>query len=144
MYTFAKNVAVNFQNFLNHRSDGSRVKFLYWHFSDDDLVPYDMSNDTKFTKVKQPKYIRDCMEGKNYHKLHIGLMQLIYFGMKWLLAIMSIGFLANHRLCKHPQNQLVRVYQCLFTTFPLHLIHSSMVWYFQNNFESLINEVILL
>ena len=32
-----------------------------------------------------------------------------------LLAIMCIGFLANHHLFKHPQNQLVRVYQCLFT-----------------------------
>lgn len=31
--------------------------------SDDDLAPYDMSNDTKFTKVKHPKYIRECMEG---------------------------------------------------------------------------------
>ena len=34
-----------------------------------------------------------------------------------LLAIMCIGILANHHLCKHPQNQLVRVYQCLITTF---------------------------
>ncbi|KAK7507597.1 hypothetical protein BaRGS_00001532 [Batillaria attramentaria] len=31
--------------------------------SDDDLVPYDMSNDKKVSKVKAPKYIRDCMEG---------------------------------------------------------------------------------
>ncbi|KAK6187771.1 hypothetical protein SNE40_005723 [Patella caerulea] len=31
--------------------------------SDDDLEPYDMSNDVKKTKVKNPKYIRDCMEG---------------------------------------------------------------------------------
>ena len=29
------------------------------------------------------------------------------------------------------------------STFPLHLINSSMVWYFQNNSESLINEVLL-
>ena len=43
-----------------------------------------------------------------------------------LLAIMCIGFLANHRVCKHPQNQLVRI--CHFSnTFPLHLIHSSML-----------------
>ena len=34
-----------------------------------------------------------------------------------LLAIMYIGFLANHCVCNHPHNQLVRVYQCLFTTF---------------------------
>ncbi|XP_033735198.1 telomere length regulation protein TEL2 homolog [Pecten maximus] len=31
--------------------------------SDDDLEPYDMSNDVKVTKVKRPKYVRDCMEG---------------------------------------------------------------------------------
>jgi len=31
--------------------------------SDDDLVPYDMSNDTKVTSCKPPKYIRECMEG---------------------------------------------------------------------------------
>ncbi|XP_060555016.1 telomere length regulation protein TEL2 homolog isoform X2 [Ruditapes philippinarum] len=31
--------------------------------SDDDLEPYDMSHDTKTSKVRQPKYIRDCMEG---------------------------------------------------------------------------------
>ena len=31
--------------------------------SDDDLVPYDMSFDKKMSKVKAPKYIRDCMEG---------------------------------------------------------------------------------
>lgn len=37
------------------------------YFSDDDLIPYDMSNDVKLTKVKQPKYIRDCMEGKLLH-----------------------------------------------------------------------------
>ena len=34
-----------------------------------------------------------------------------------LLAIMCIGFLANHRLCKHPLNHLVHVYQCIFTTY---------------------------
>ncbi|XP_064625964.1 telomere length regulation protein TEL2 homolog isoform X2 [Lineus longissimus] len=31
--------------------------------SDDDLVPYDMSNDTPQLKVKEPRYLRDCMEG---------------------------------------------------------------------------------
>ncbi|PIK35251.1 putative telomere length regulation protein TEL2-like isoform X1 [Apostichopus japonicus] len=31
--------------------------------SDDDLEPYDMSGDTKVTKVKEPVYVRDCMEG---------------------------------------------------------------------------------
>ena len=36
-----------------------------------------------------------------------------------LLAIMCIGFLANHRLCKHSHNQLVRVYQCYLQLFKL-------------------------
>ena len=31
--------------------------------SDDDLEPYDMSDDVKVMKIKQPKYIRECMEG---------------------------------------------------------------------------------
>ena len=35
------------------------------------------------------------------------------------LAIICIGFLGNHRLCTHSYNQLVRVYQCLFTTFQI-------------------------
>ena len=64
-----------------------------------------------------------------------------------LLGIMCVGFLADHRFCKHPQSQLVRVYQRFIynfsNTFPLHLILSSMVWYFQNNSESLVIEVIL-
>ena len=43
----------------------------------------------------------------------------------------SIGFFACHRFCKHPQSQLVRVYQRFIykfpNTFPLNLILSSMV-----------------
>ena len=37
----------------------------------------------------------------------------------------SLLSLANHRLCKHSHNQLVRVYHCLFTTFQIifKLIH---------------------
>ncbi|KAH9490222.1 TEL2, telomere maintenance protein 2 [Bulinus truncatus] len=31
--------------------------------SDDDLEPYDMSNDVKVTKSAPPKYVRECMEG---------------------------------------------------------------------------------
>lgn len=30
---------------------------------DDEFEPYDMSNDKEISKVKAPKYIRDCMEG---------------------------------------------------------------------------------
>ena len=37
--------------------------------SDDDLEPYDMSADAMATKVKQPKYIRECMEGMHESKL---------------------------------------------------------------------------
>ena len=51
-----------------------------------------------------------------------------------LFAIICIGFLANHRLCKHPQYQQVRVYQCLFTTFKyfsLHLLHSCIFEFFK-------------
>ena len=55
-----------------------------------------------------------------------------------LLAIMCIGFLVNHHLCKHPQGQLVCVYQRFIynfsNAFPLHPILSSIVWNFQNNF----------
>ena len=31
--------------------------------SDDELEPYDMSNDRKSTTVKPPLYLRDCVEG---------------------------------------------------------------------------------
>ena len=48
-----------------------------------------------------------------------------------LLAIMCIGFLANHRFCKHPQNKLVHKLPMFIyhfsNTFPLHWIHSSML-----------------
>uniref|UniRef100_A0A8C0IGD1 Telomere length regulation protein TEL2 homolog n=1 Tax=Bubo bubo TaxID=30461 RepID=A0A8C0IGD1_BUBBB len=35
--------------------------YLYFFYSDDDLIPYDMSED-KELKVKAPVYIRDCIE----------------------------------------------------------------------------------
>ncbi|CAL1543400.1 unnamed protein product [Lymnaea stagnalis] len=35
----------------------------YKYFSDDDLEPYDMSNDKTVTKHAPPKYVRECMEG---------------------------------------------------------------------------------
>ena len=57
---------------------------------------------------------------------------------------MYIGFLANHRLCMHPQDELVRIYQYLFTSFQnLFLSTLYTLRYFQNNSESLIIEVIL-
>ena len=34
--------------------------------SDDDLIPYDLSNDIKVTKTKQPAYLRDCLDGLIY------------------------------------------------------------------------------
>jgi len=30
---------------------------------DDDLVPFDTSNDTPLSKTKQPAYLRDCLDG---------------------------------------------------------------------------------
>lgn len=30
--------------------------------SDDDLTPYDMSEDVKMSKASQPRYLRDCLE----------------------------------------------------------------------------------
>lgn len=38
---------------------------------DDEFEPYDMSNDKEISKVKAPKYIRDCMEGKNFFFFHL-------------------------------------------------------------------------
>lgn len=32
-------------------------------YSDDDLTPYDMSEDKELKKTKAPVYIRDCIEG---------------------------------------------------------------------------------
>ena len=34
----------------------------YFH-SDDELEPYDMSNDQKVVTAKSPLYVRNCMEG---------------------------------------------------------------------------------
>jgi hypothetical protein len=34
--------------------------------SDDDLIPYDLSNDVLVTKTKQPAYLRDCLDGLIY------------------------------------------------------------------------------
>ena len=34
--------------------------------SDDDLVPYDLSNDIKLTKTKQPAFLRECLDGLIY------------------------------------------------------------------------------
>lgn len=33
------------------------------YYSDDDLQAFDMSHDVVRTKVKVPKYVRDCMDG---------------------------------------------------------------------------------
>ncbi len=30
---------------------------------DDDLIPYDLSNDVPLSNSKQPKYLRDCLDG---------------------------------------------------------------------------------
>lgn len=41
----------------------SCLRFLY---SDDDLIPYDMSEDKELKKTKAPVYIRDCIEGMRF------------------------------------------------------------------------------
>lgn len=53
---------------------------IYFVFSDDDLEPYDMSNDVKVTKVKRPKYLRDCMEGKTL-QLHVNLNSCKFYNI---------------------------------------------------------------
>ncbi|CAH1794474.1 unnamed protein product [Owenia fusiformis] len=45
------------QNISSPHSDSSDLD------SDDDLEPYDLSNDVKQSAVKKPVYVRDCMEG---------------------------------------------------------------------------------
>ena len=32
--------------------------------SDDDLIPFDTSNDLPLSKLKKPAYLRDCLNGK--------------------------------------------------------------------------------
>lgn len=39
---------------------------LYFVYSDDDLIPYDMSEDKELKKTKAPMYIRDCIEGMRF------------------------------------------------------------------------------
>ena len=51
--------------YIQCRKDNKRKKHLFFFSSDDELEPYDMSHDTKVTKVKVPVYVRDCMDGKN-------------------------------------------------------------------------------
>ena len=43
-------------------------------FSDDDLEPYDLSNDVKVSKVKKPVYLRDCMKGETINSQHSALL----------------------------------------------------------------------
>lgn len=35
--------------------------------SDDDLMPYDTSNDVPLSTLKQPAYLRDCLHGIYLH-----------------------------------------------------------------------------
>ena len=37
--------------------------------SDDDLLPYDTSNDVPLSTNKQPAYLRDCLDGKPHNKI---------------------------------------------------------------------------
>lgn len=36
---------------------------------DDDLIPYDLSNDVPLSNSKQPKYLRDCLDGILWKKI---------------------------------------------------------------------------
>ena len=75
---------------------------------------------TKFG-AKHPlvKGIQVCSneEPFNSHKVDNGLFSRLVKLEGSLLS--CIGFLANHCLCKPPQNQLICVYLCLFTTFQI-------------------------
>ena len=57
------------------------LNLFFFACSDDDFVPYDMSFDVKKTKVKAPKYIRNCMEGKIIllADLHVSLVVVSFF-----------------------------------------------------------------
>ena len=46
------------------KSDNLNIKItLNEEDSDDDLVPYDTSNDLPLSRTKQPAYLRDCLDG---------------------------------------------------------------------------------
>ena len=47
--------------------------------SDDDLIPYDTSNDLPLSTNKQPAYLRDCLDGNFQFKLRIFTLFLTYF-----------------------------------------------------------------
>lgn len=49
--TLVKNDSLNIKITLNEED------------SDDDLVPYDTSNDLPLSRTKQPAYLRDCLDG---------------------------------------------------------------------------------
>ena len=46
------------------KNDNLNIKItLNEEDSDDDLVPYDTSNDLPLSRTKQPAYLRDCLDG---------------------------------------------------------------------------------
>ena len=104
--------------------------------------PFNIDNNVFFSSLNQRYYLIIWVYWFDFLRWAMWPMDLLFiFGFfessceaKRLLAIMCIRFLANPRLCKNPQGQLVRVYQRFIykfsNTFPLHLILSSMVWYF--------------
>lgn len=52
---------------------------LYFLYSDDDLIPYDMSEDREL-KTKAPVYIRDCIEGRRFETESLSVSYWFWVG----------------------------------------------------------------
>ena len=72
-----------------------------------------IENDRNYLKSY---FLSNLNLGEDFPCIHILVFESAREARR-LFTIMCIGFLANHRLCKPPQIQLVCVYQCLFTIF---------------------------
>ena len=79
-------------------------------FSDDDLEPYDLSNDTKVQKIKPPVYVRDCMEGEI--EIHLKIIYL------------KIGFIFSPALHKLGYSHHCHKSVCLSKSFGIMLAFS--------------------
>lgn len=91
--------------------------------SDDDLEPYDMSNDTVFTKHKKPVYIRDCMTGLVDDK-DIDRVQVCLETVKDLIRSDSHGL---HEVAEELAKILLHMDHCDTISNYVVLRHSAMV-----------------